>query len=88
MQNNKARPLAIGLMVLGALIRVTQHWNFAPVGALSLYAAACLGQGIVAGFKKRSLAAALWTAALVPAGHLSFGLGCWLFPFMGPCAGS
>ena|SRR5438445_605020 len=42
MQNNKARPLAIGLMVLGALIRVTQHWNFAPVGALSLFAGARL----------------------------------------------
>lgn len=42
MDNNKARPLAIGLMVLGALIRVTQHWNFAPVGALSLFAGARL----------------------------------------------
>jgi len=42
MQKNSARPLAIGLMVLGALIRVTQHWNFAPVGALSLFAGARL----------------------------------------------
>ena len=42
MQKNTARPLAIGLMVLGALIRVTQHWNFAPVGALSLFAGARL----------------------------------------------
>ncbi|HXB75158.1 MAG TPA: DUF6580 family putative transport protein [Candidatus Acidoferrales bacterium] len=42
MENNKARPLAIGLMVLGALIRVTQHWNFAPVGALSLFGGARL----------------------------------------------
>jgi hypothetical protein len=42
MENNKARPLAIGLMVLGSLIRVTQHWNFAPVGALSLFAGARL----------------------------------------------
>ena len=42
MQKNTARPLAIGLLVLGALIRVTQHWNFAPVGALSLFAGARL----------------------------------------------
>ena len=40
MQKNTARPLAIGLMILGALIRVTQHWNFAPVGAMSLFAGA------------------------------------------------
>ncbi len=32
----------MGLMVLGALIRVTQYWNFAPVGALSLFAGARL----------------------------------------------
>lgn len=42
MQKNEARPLAIGLLVLGALIRVTQHWNFAPVGAMSLFAGARL----------------------------------------------
>lgn len=42
MENHKARPLAIGLMVLGALVRVTQHWNFAPVGALSLFGGARL----------------------------------------------
>jgi hypothetical protein len=42
MQKNTARPLAIGLIVLGALIRVTQHWNFAPVGAMSLFAGARL----------------------------------------------
>ena len=41
MENNK-RPLAIGLMVLGALIRITQHLNFAPVGALSLFGGARL----------------------------------------------
>ena len=34
------RPLAIGLMILAGLIRVTQHVNFAPVGALSLFAGA------------------------------------------------
>src|SRR5215471_15624688 len=42
MQKNEARPLAIGLLIVGALIRVTQHWNFAPVGALSLFAGARL----------------------------------------------
>ncbi len=42
MQKSSARPLAIGLVILGALIRVTQHWNFAPVGALSLFAGARL----------------------------------------------
>lgn len=40
MQKHTARPLAIVLIVLGALIRVTQHWNFAPVGAMSLFAGA------------------------------------------------
>ena len=42
MQKNESRPLAIGLMIVGALIRVTQHWNFAPVGAMSLFAGARL----------------------------------------------
>jgi hypothetical protein len=42
MQKNELRPLAIGLMILGALIRVTQHLNFAPVGAMSLFAGARL----------------------------------------------
>ena len=42
MQKSEARPLAIGLLILGALIRVTQHWNFAPVGAMSLFAGARL----------------------------------------------
>ena len=37
MQKNESRPLAIALLVLGALIRVTQHWNFAPVGAMSVF---------------------------------------------------
>src|SRR5690348_14433052 len=42
MQKNEMRPLALGLLILGALIRVTQHWNFAPVGAMSLFAGARL----------------------------------------------
>jgi hypothetical protein len=42
MQKNSVRPLAIGLIVLGALVRATQALNFAPVGALSLFAGARL----------------------------------------------
>jgi len=42
MQKDTVRPLAIGLIVLGALVRVTQAVNFAPVGALSLFAGARL----------------------------------------------
>ena len=39
MQKETARPLAIGLTVLGALARLLPHPpNFAPVGSLSLYA--------------------------------------------------
>jgi hypothetical protein len=42
MQKNTVRPLAIGLVILGGLIRVTQHWNFAPVGGMSLFSGARL----------------------------------------------
>ena len=42
MQKSTARPLAVGLVILGALLRLTQHWNFAPVGAMSLFAGARL----------------------------------------------
>ena len=42
MEKNSARPLAIGLTIFAALIRVTQYVNFAPVGALSLFAGARL----------------------------------------------
>jgi hypothetical protein len=39
MQKNTARPLAMGLTILGALARLMPHPpNFAPVGSLSLYA--------------------------------------------------
>jgi hypothetical protein len=39
MQKNTARPLALGLVVLGALARLAPHPpNFAPVGGLSLFA--------------------------------------------------
>jgi len=43
MQKNTARPLALGLTILGAVARLIPHPpNFAPVGALSLYGGARL----------------------------------------------
>jgi hypothetical protein len=42
MQKSTARPLALGLILLGGLIRMTQALNFAPVGAISLFAGARL----------------------------------------------
>lgn len=42
MEKSSVRPLAIGLTILGGLLRATQHGNFAPVGALSLFAGARL----------------------------------------------
>jgi hypothetical protein len=36
------RPLAIALVILAGLVRVVQHVNFAPVGALSLFCGARL----------------------------------------------
>src|SRR5262252_7295632 len=37
---NNTRPLAAGLTVLGGLMRMVQNLNFAPVGAISLFAGA------------------------------------------------
>jgi hypothetical protein len=42
MQKNTARPLAVGLVVVAALARMAQNLNFAPVGALALFAGARL----------------------------------------------
>jgi hypothetical protein len=42
MENHSTRPLATGLTVLGGLARLAQNLNFAPVGALSLFAGARL----------------------------------------------
>jgi hypothetical protein len=82
MQKNEARPLAIALLILGALIRVTQHWNFAPVGAMSLFAGARLR-----GWKAYALPLALmaitdpflggysWATPLV---YASFMLNVWI----------
>jgi hypothetical protein len=82
MQKNEARPLAIGLLILGALIRVTQHWNFAPIGAMSLFAGARLR-----GWKAYALPLALmaitdpllggysWASPLV---YASFMLNVWI----------
>ena len=40
MHKNMERPLAMSLVVLGGMARMAQHLNFAPVGALSLFAGA------------------------------------------------
>ncbi len=42
MENATARPIAAGLTVIAGLARMAQHLNFAPVGALSLFAGARL----------------------------------------------
>ena len=42
MEKSTARPLAIGLTAIAGLARMAQHLNFAPVGALSLFAGARL----------------------------------------------
>ena len=42
MERTTARPLAIGLTVIAGLARMAQNLNFAPVGALSLFAGARL----------------------------------------------
>jgi len=43
MENVNRRPLALTLVVLGALVRLIPHpWNFAPVGGVSLFAGARL----------------------------------------------
>ena len=42
MSNHTTRPLAIGMTVLGGLARSSQNLNFAPVGAISLFAGARL----------------------------------------------
>jgi hypothetical protein len=82
MQKNEARPLAIGLLVLGALIRVTQHWNFAPVGAMSLFAGARLR-----GWKAYALPLALMAitdpllggySVATPLVYASFMLNVWI----------
>ncbi len=82
MQKSTARPLAIGLLLLGALIRVTQHWNFAPVGALSLFAGARLR-----GWKAWALPLALMAltdplvggySAATPLVYASFLISVWI----------
>ena len=82
MQKNEARPLAVGLIILGALIRVTQHWNFAPVGALSLFAGARLR-----GWKAYALPLALMAvtdpllggySAATPLVYASFLVNVWI----------
>ena len=82
MHKNTARPLAIVLVILGALIRVTQHWNFAPVAALSLFAGARLR-----GWKAWALPLALMAitdpflggySRLTPVVYASFLINVWI----------
>jgi hypothetical protein len=43
MENMNRRPIALTLVVLGAVARLVPHpWNFAPVGGMSLFAGARL----------------------------------------------
>ena len=80
--SGNVRLLAIGLVILGALIRVTQHWNFAPVGALSLFAGARLR-----GWQAWALPLALMVVtdpflggytALTPIVYASFLINVWI----------
>ncbi len=82
MQKSAMRPLAMGLLVLGALLRITQQLNFAPVGAISLFAGARLR-----GWKAYALPLALMaiTDPLVggysratPLVYLSFMISVWI----------
>ncbi|MBS1854649.1 MAG: hypothetical protein JST11_04740 [Acidobacteria bacterium] len=82
MHKSSARPLAMGLLVLGALIRVTQQLNFAPVGAMSLFAGARLR-----GWKAYALPLALMAitdpllggySRATPLVYLSFMISVWI----------
>ncbi|MDE3164382.1 MAG: hypothetical protein KGN36_01135, partial [Acidobacteriota bacterium] len=82
MQKSAMRPLAMGLLVLGALLRISQQLNFAPVGAISLFAGARLR-----GWKAYALPLALMaiTDPLVggysratPLVYLSFMISVWI----------
>jgi hypothetical protein len=82
MHKNEVRPLAIGLIILGGLIRITQHWNFAPVGAISLFAGARLR-----GWRAYALPLVLMAitdpllggfSALTPLVYASFLLNAWI----------
>jgi hypothetical protein len=82
MQKSSARPLALAVVILGALIRITQNLNFAPVGAISLFAGARLR-----GWKAWLLPLALMAAtdpllggysAATPLVYLSFVINIWI----------
>jgi hypothetical protein len=82
MQKNEARWLATGLLILGGLLRFVQHLNFAPVGALSLFAGARLR-----GWKAYALPLALMAitdpflggfSATTPLIYASFALNVWI----------
>ena len=76
------RLLAVALVVLGALVRLTQYWNFAPVGAISLFAGARLR-----GWKAYALPLALMVltdpfvggySAATPLVYASFLISVWI----------
>ena len=68
MQDNSARPLALSLTILGGAARFAQNLNFAPVGALSLFAGARLR-----GWQAYLLPIALMAATDPFRGGYSFG---------------
>jgi hypothetical protein len=81
MEKNATRPMALALIVLGGLIRLSQALNFAPVGAISLFAGARLR-----GWQSYAVPLALMaiTDALLggnpawPAVYLSFAISVWI----------
>src|SRR5947209_12032487 len=82
MNKNSVRPLTLALLVVGALVRLTQHWNFAPVGAMSLFAGARLR-----GWKAYALPLVLMAitdpllggySAATPLVYLSFMISVWI----------
>jgi hypothetical protein len=82
MQKNELRPLAIGLLIAGVLLRFIQNLNFAPVGALSLFAGARLR-----GWKAYALPLALMAitdpllggySVATPLIYASFALNVWI----------
>ena len=77
-------PEFLGPPALAALLAAAPwlgNWTRAPLAA---YAALCLLNAARAAWRQGSLPVGLWTAVLVPSGHLAFGLGFWLSPLLRP----
>ncbi|MBI5241200.1 MAG: glycosyltransferase [Elusimicrobia bacterium] len=73
----------LGPPALAAMLAASPWLGWARV-PLSAYAALCLLNAARAGWRGASLPVGLWTAVLVPSGHLAFGLGFWLSPLFRP----